>query len=168
MENQNGYNHGFQARQLVLLINHDGVSYAVYCICCSCLRNLGIDDAVLTSTLCPLPITLIQVKLLYKRATLHTRPLTGPKGCVHGPGAFGTFPSEKSCRSPRATVLLPRSSSNSEKNKQTCSNDKLRCGSIKCPFLPQCSAKCTSGSSWKFQLSIFRMSCVLKSGFESS
>lgn len=47
------------------------------------------------------------------------------------------------------------------------SHDKLRCSYIKCPFLPECSAKCTSGGSWKFQLSIFRMSCVLKSSFES-
>lgn len=58
------------------------------------------------------PITSIQVsKLLYKRATLHTRPLTGPKGCVHGPRAFGTFPSDKSCRAPRATVLQPHTTS---------------------------------------------------------
>ena len=58
------------------------------------------------------PITSIQVsKLLYKRATLHTRPLTGPKGCVHGPRAFGTFPSDKSCRAPRATVLQPQTTS---------------------------------------------------------
>ena len=65
-----------------------------------CLQLLTISYPLLTSQ----SKRITYAKPLYMRATLHTRPLRGPKGHGHVQEAFGTFPNDWSCKAPRPTA----------------------------------------------------------------